>query len=86
MTFKTAIGLFQVGYQGADEWGTAFGDNGTTRPRILYALPVGPVTMTAVYEKYYESDTAAGLTRQRAQARRGLRHLRPRRHRQIHGR
>ena len=62
VTFKTAIGLFQVGYQGADEWGTAFADNGTTRPRILYALPVGPVTITAVYEKYYESDTATGLT------------------------
>jgi len=61
VTFKTAIGLFQVGYQDADEWGTAFGDNGTTRPRILYALPIGPVTLTAIYEKFYETDTATGV-------------------------
>jgi len=59
VTFKTAIGGFQVGYQAADEWGTAFGDSGTTRPRIAYILPLGPVTtVNAIYEKWYESDTA----------------------------
>ncbi len=58
VTFKTAIGGFQVGYQSADEWGTAFSDSGTTRPRIVYQLPLGPVTMQAIYEKFYESDTA----------------------------
>lgn len=58
VTFKTAIGGFQVGYQAADEWGTAFGDNGTTRPRFLYQLPVGPVTLYGIYEKIYESETA----------------------------
>ena len=30
VTFKTGIGLFQVGYQGADEWGTV---SATTAPR-----------------------------------------------------
>jgi len=58
VTFKTAIGAFQVGYQSADEWGTAFTDSGTTRPRICYILPVGPVTIQAIYEKWYDSDTA----------------------------
>lgn len=58
VTAKTAIGAFQVGYQAADEWGTAFSDSGTTRPRIVYLLPVGPVTIQAIYEKFYESDTA----------------------------
>lgn len=58
VTFKTAIGGFQVGYQPADMWGTAFGDNGTTRPGIAYVLPLGPVTINAKYEKVYESETA----------------------------
>ena len=58
VTFKTAIGGFQVGYQSADEWGTAFSDSGTTRPRIIYMLPLGPVTLNVIYEKFYESDTA----------------------------
>jgi len=70
VTFKTAVGGFQVGYQSADEWGTAFSDSGTTRPRILYQLPVGPLTLVAIYEKYYESDTAVpyGASNRKADA------------------
>jgi hypothetical protein len=61
VTFKTAIGQFQVGYQAADTWGTAFGDNGTTRPRIVYLAPVGPVTLMAVYEKVTEADNTVAM-------------------------
>ena len=68
VTFTTAIGGFQVGYQAADEWGTAFGDNGTTRPRILYQLPVGPMTIVAIYEKFYETATAFGVNLRKADA------------------
>ncbi len=58
VTFKTAIGGFQIGYQQADVWGTAFSDSETSRPRIIYMLPLGPVTLNVIYEKFYESDTA----------------------------
>jgi len=70
VTAKTAIGAFQVGYQMADVWGTAFSDSETTRPRIVYLLPVGPVTIQAVYEKFYESDTAVpyGAAKRRVDA------------------
>ena len=58
VTFKTAIGGFQIGYMQADVWGTAFSNSETTRPRIYYRLPLGPVDLNFVYEKFYESDTA----------------------------
>jgi predicted porin len=56
VTFLTGIGQFQVGYQAADEWGTAFGDSGSTKFRILYATKAGPVTLAAIYEKVYEAN------------------------------
>jgi hypothetical protein len=59
VTFLTGIGQFQVGYQSADEWGTAFGDNGTTRPRFVYATKLGPVQLLAIYEKFYEAERSA---------------------------
>ena len=34
VTFKTAIGQFQIGYQNVDEWGTVFGDTPGSRPRV----------------------------------------------------
>jgi hypothetical protein len=58
VTFKTAIGAFQIGYQNVDDWGTDYGDYSNTRPRAQYILPVGPVTIYATYEKLFESDTA----------------------------
>ena len=54
--FKTAIGQFQVGYQLADAWGIPWGDNGTTRNRIFYTMPIGNLTLGAVYEKFFEAD------------------------------
>jgi len=56
VTFKTAMGQFQIGYQAADTWGTVFGDNPGSRPRVKYILPVGPLTILAIYEKVFESD------------------------------
>lgn len=59
VTFRTKIGQFQVGYQPAASWGTTFGDNGTTRPRISYVMAQGPLTMVAIYEKQLEGHVVA---------------------------
>ena len=59
VSFKTAVGAFDVGYQAAGTWGTVFADSGTTRPRILYITAAGPVTALAIYEKHFEADTFA---------------------------
>jgi hypothetical protein len=64
VTFMTGIGQFQVGYQAADEWGTAFGDSGSTKFRILYATALGPVNLLAIYEKVYEADQTAVVVNQ----------------------
>jgi len=63
VTFNTAVGQLQVGYQAAGTWGTAFADYGTTRPRILYITKAGPATILALYEKVVEADesTATGV-------------------------
>jgi hypothetical protein len=68
VTFKTAIGLFEIGYQAADEWGTIFADTPGSRPRAKFTTVFGPVTLLAIFEKVYESDStpyvngARGLT------------------------
>ena len=62
VTFLTGIGMFQVGYQNVDDWGTDFGDFSNSRPRIAFATKVGPVTLAATYEKVYETDTAGSTT------------------------
>jgi len=61
VTFQTAVGQLQVGYQAAGTWGTAFADSGTTRPRILYITKAGPVTILALYEKVQEADQNTGM-------------------------
>ena len=66
VTFKTAVGQFNVGYQAADTWGTVFGDTPGSRNRVKWLLPVGPLTILGVYEKVFEADgsyqMAAGTT------------------------
>jgi len=57
MTFNTAIGQFQVGYQAVGGWGTTFGDSVGTGARLLYTTKFGPVSLLAIYEKLYETDT-----------------------------
>lgn len=59
VTFLTGIGQFQVGYQSVNAWGTLFGDSETTGARIMYATAAGPVTVLAIYEKFYEADRTA---------------------------
>jgi len=64
ITFATAIGVFDVGYQNADAWGTVFGNSTATRPRIMFTTKTGPLTLLAVYEKIFSSDSSrvAGYT------------------------
>ncbi len=59
VTFKTAAGVFDVGYQAADEWGTGFANTPGTRPRIKFTTKFGPVTLLGILEKVYEADTIA---------------------------
>jgi hypothetical protein len=62
VTFKTAIGIFDIGYQAADEWGTVFGDIPGSRPRAKFTTAFGPFTLLALFEKVYEADTATTTT------------------------
>jgi hypothetical protein len=55
MTFMTAIGQFDIGYQQSGKWGTDFLDDEKSRPRIKLTTKAGPVTMLFVYEKQFES-------------------------------
>ncbi len=55
-TFDTKVGRFQVGYQPAGAWGTAFGDNGTAHARLMYALPRGAWTFAAILEQQREGE------------------------------
>ena len=57
VTFKTAIGQFDIGYQAADEWGTVFADTPGSRPRLKYQSAFGPVIIGAIWEKVFEADT-----------------------------
>jgi hypothetical protein len=61
--FKTAIGLVEAGYMSSGKWATDFGDDENSRPRIKLTAPLGPLTLLAVYEKLFDSDTSqqAGL-------------------------
>ena len=62
VTFMTGIGMFQIGYQNVDDWGTDYGDFSNSRPRIAFATKFGPVTLNLVYEKLFESDTAGNAS------------------------
>lgn len=61
-TFDTKVGRFQVGYQPAAAWGTAFGDSPTAHPRILYAMTQGPWTFAAIIEKQNEAEIVYAAT------------------------
>jgi len=62
VTFATALGVFDVGYQNADGWGTEFVDAAVTRPRIQWMSAMGPLTLGFVYEKWVEDDHNVLLT------------------------
>jgi hypothetical protein len=55
ITFKTAFGQFDVGYQDCDGWGTWFSNASNSRPAIRFMSVAGPVTYGFKYEKWYES-------------------------------
>ena len=57
VTFKTMAGVFDIGYQAADEWGTVYADTPGSRPRAKYTGTFGPVNIIAIWEKVYEADT-----------------------------
>jgi len=56
LTFMTAFGKFDIGYQDADVWGTGYANTPCGRPRAIYTGVFGPVTILAVYEKWFEGD------------------------------
>lgn len=58
VTFMTKIGMFQVGYQNVDDWGTDYSDFSNSRPRIAFVTKAGPVEIAFTYEKVFENDTA----------------------------
>jgi len=58
VTFMTRIGMFQVGYQNVDDWGTDYSDFSNSRPRFAYVTKAGPVEIAFTYEKVFENDTA----------------------------
>jgi hypothetical protein len=58
VTFATKLGLFQIGYQNVDNWGTDFGDYSYTRPKAAYSGKFGPMLLSFIYEKLYEADTS----------------------------
>jgi len=59
VTFKTAIGQIDAGYMSSGKWGTDFGDDEQSRPRVKLTSPMGPFTLLAVYEKQFEADTSS---------------------------
>jgi len=57
MTFKTAIGKFDAGYQSGATWGTVYGDGEADgRARIKYTGVFGPMIILALTEKFKEED------------------------------
>jgi hypothetical protein len=63
MTFKTAIGKFDAGYQSGGTWGTVYGDTEADgRARIKYTGVFGPWIALALTEKAKELDGADGAT------------------------
>ena len=59
VTFKTAIGQFDIGMKQSGKWGTRLGDDSQTRPGIDYTAKFGPVTILASYEKLFDADTSS---------------------------
>jgi hypothetical protein len=55
VTFKTAIGQFDVGYQSSGKWGTDFLDDEKSRPRIKFTTQMGPMVFIALFEKQFEA-------------------------------
>jgi len=61
VTFKSAIGLWMVGYQQFMAFGPDPANSSTTRPGIKYVLPIGNLILIAAIEKGNESDVAGDI-------------------------
>lgn len=57
--FMTGLGLVQAGIMASGTWGTDFGNDTQSRPRIRLDGKVGAWQYGIVYEKEFESDTTA---------------------------
>jgi hypothetical protein len=63
--YVSPIGFFRIGYQPDSGWGTVFGDseiNGAPVAKLLYAIPVGPVTFSAGMIKVNDKSNSYALT------------------------
>jgi len=56
INFKTKLGIFEIGRMQAKTWGNKFADAYTDRDRIKYILPLGDLTVVAVYGKKISTD------------------------------
>ena len=51
INYVSPIGLFMIGYQNDNAWGTVFGDSAVAYPGIEYILPLGQFVLIAKYSK-----------------------------------
>ena len=56
LQFKTGIGMFLVGRQKGNAWGTDFIDSAGPRDRVTWIVPINNLYLAAVYEKNTELD------------------------------
>jgi len=62
VSYTSPIGLFEVGYQPDDSWGTVFGNsavNGQPIGKISYTVPIGPVYINATVSKKVDNSWSA---------------------------
>jgi len=58
VTFATAMGTFQVGYQDTNAWGTGFGNSPGTAPGVTWSKPFGDFTLGFEWNHVLDFTTA----------------------------
>jgi hypothetical protein len=56
MVARLDFGILEVGRMQGGTWGTAFGDTEIDADRVKFTVPMGPVTLLAIYQKSAERD------------------------------
>lgn len=56
MVARFNFGIMEVGRMQGGTWGTSFADTERDADRIKFTIPMGPVTLLAIYEKIAERD------------------------------
>jgi hypothetical protein len=56
MVARFDFGIMEVGRMQGGTWGTAFGDTEIDADRVKFTVPMGPVTLLAIYQKSAERD------------------------------